>query len=169
MALTMTDARFNFSAADESGTVAFARALAEALPPGTVVALDGVLGAGKTRLVQAVAEALGVDRRAVTSPTFVLVQQYQGRMPIYHVDAYRLRDEDEFLQLGVEEYFSGDGLVFIEWANRVANCLPRERLEIVIAVTGPDSRAFEITARGRSYAACIDALRERLSLGNSGR
>lgn len=165
----MTDASFTFHAADESGTVALARALAEVLPAGTVVALDGVLGAGKTRLVQAVAEALGVDRRAVTSPTFVLVQQYQGRLPIHHVDAYRLRDEDEFLQLGVEEFFSGEGLVFIEWANRVANCLPRERLGIAITVTGPDSRAFEIVALGRSYAACIDALRKRLPLGNPNR
>jgi len=120
-------------------------------------------------VVQGVAEALGIDRREVTGATFVLGQQYQGRMPIYHGEAYRLRDEDEFLQLGVEEYFSGEGLVFVEWANRVANCLPRERLEIEIVVTGPESRTFEIAARGPRFAACVEALRKRLPLGNSSR
>src|SRR6185295_1538611 len=122
--------RCTFVAESEAATVALGRVLAELLPSGTVVALDGPLGAGKTRLVQAVAEALGINSREVTSPTFILVQQYQGRTPIYHLDAYRLRDEDEFLQLGVDEFFSSESLVFIECAKRVANCLPRERFQI---------------------------------------
>ncbi len=94
-------------------------ALAEVLPDGTTVALCGTLGAGKTRLVQAIAEAAGVDRRNVLSPTFVLIQEYHGRRTVYHIDAYRLRDADEFLALGPEEYFEGDGLVLVEWADRV--------------------------------------------------
>ena len=89
------------------------------LPPGTTVALCGTLGAGKTRLVQAIAEGLGVNRRDVVSPTFVLIQEYRGRRMIYHIDAYRLRDDDEFQQLGPDEYFESDGLVLIEWADRV--------------------------------------------------
>ena len=110
---------FIYNSADESATAALGAALAEVLPEGTTVALCGPLGAGKTRLVQAIAEAAGVDRGNVTSPTFVLIQEYHGRRTIYHIDAYRVRDEDEFESLGVEEYFEGDGLVLVEWADRV--------------------------------------------------
>ena len=99
-------------------------ALAEALPYG-VVALDGPLGAGKTRLVQAVAAACGVDRRDVVSPTFVLMHEYHGDRPIYHIDVYRLRDDDEFLQLGVDEHFGPPNLVLIEWAGRMERCMPQ--------------------------------------------
>ena len=94
-----------------------------------VIALTGPLGAGKTRLVQAVAVASGVDRREVVSPTFVLVHEYHGSRPIYHLDAYRLRDDDEFLELGADEYFGPPNLVFIEWADRVRRCLPPERID----------------------------------------
>ena len=87
------------------------------------------------------------------SPTFVLIQEYHGRRTIYHIDAYRLRDEDEFDSLGPEEYFESDGLVLVEWADRVEGCLPRERIEIRIEVTGPESRRFEIAAVGQRYAA----------------
>ena len=87
-----------FTANNEHDTDRLGAALAEVLPPGTVVALIGTLGAGKTRLVQAVAAALGVPPGSVTSPTFVLVNEYTGgRLPIYHFDTYRLKDDDEFL------------------------------------------------------------------------
>jgi tRNA threonylcarbamoyladenosine biosynthesis protein TsaE len=151
---------FVYNSADESATAALGAALANALPAGTTVALCGPLGAGKTRLVQAIAEAAGVDRQNVTSPTFVLIQEYHGRRTIYHIDAYRVRDEDEFESLGVEEYFESDGLVLIEWADRVRRCLPSERVEIHIEVTGPDSRRFEIAALGQRYESLIEQLRE---------
>jgi tRNA threonylcarbamoyladenosine biosynthesis protein TsaE len=154
--------RFLYDAADETATAALGAALAEVLPDGTTVALCGTLGAGKTRLVQAIAEALGVDRRNVTSPTFVLIQEHHGRRTIYHIDAYRLRDEDEFLALGPEEYFDSDGLVLIEWADRVEHCLPSQRLEIHIEATGPQSRQFEIIAIGMAYEAAIERLQHRL-------
>ena len=119
--------------------------LAAALRPGTVVALDGTLGAGKTRLVQAVAAALGVSPETVTSPTFVLIQEYHtGKMPIFHFDAYRLRDEDEFLQLGPDEYFDAGGVSFVEWAGRVSGCLPRRRWEILIEHQGAEERKFTL-------------------------
>ena len=151
-----------YEAKDESGTAALGAALAEVLPPGTTVALCGTLGAGKTRLVQAIAESLGIDRGNVVSPTFVLAQEHHGRRTIYHIDAYRLRDEDEFLALGPEEYFESDGLTLLEWADRVENCLPRDRIAIQIDVTGPDSRRFTIAAVGRRYAGLIEQLRHRL-------
>ena len=138
-----------FNAENETATAALGHALAGVLPPGTTVALCGTLGAGKTRLVQAIAEGLGVDRREVVSPTFVLIQEYRGRRMIYHIDAYRLRDDDEFQQLGPDEYFESDGLVLIEWADRVAGSLPREYVEIRVEVTGLESRRFEIRGVGR--------------------
>jgi tRNA threonylcarbamoyladenosine biosynthesis protein TsaE len=126
--------------------------LAECLPAGATVSLVGTLGAGKTRLVQAVAEALGAPRDAVTSPTFVLVNEYpQGRLPVYHFDAYRLKDDDEFLQLGPDEYFEGQGLTFVEWGDRVAHCLPRKAVEVRIEIGAGQER--EITIRGLSEAA----------------
>ena len=83
---------------------------------------------------------------SVTSPTFVLVNEYtDGRLPIYHFDTYRLKDDDEFLELGPEEYFDSSGLVFVEWADRVADLLPSERLDITIEVTGPAARRITLT------------------------
>lgn len=136
-----------FDSFHEADTERLGRALAEALPPGAVVALIGTLGAGKTRLVQAVATALGVPVCDVTSPTFMLVNEYRGgRRPVYHFDTYRLKDDDEFLELGPEEYFDSDGISLVEWADRVAGLLPRERLEITIEVTGEAHR--QITLHG---------------------
>ena len=151
--------RFTYEAPDEAATAALGAALAEVLPDGSVVALCGTLGAGKTRLVQAIAEASGVDRRDVLSPTFVLIHEYQGRRPIYHLDAYRVRDEDEFLELGPEEYFEGDGLALVEWADRVEGCLPPERIEIRVEVTGPHSRRFDVIALGSRYGPVIGRLK----------
>lgn len=146
--------------ADEKGTQALGAALAEVLPVGTVVALIGPLGAGKTRLIRAVAEAAGVAEGVVASPTFVLVHEYAGRLPIFHFDVYRLRDEDEFLALGPEEYFSQPGWSFVEWADRVADCLPGERLEILIEPVGPNARRITIRALGQKYDQVIEALKK---------
>lgn len=145
----------------EADTVRLGAALADVLPDGTTVALCGTLGAGKTRLVQAVAEAVGVDRRNVTSPTFVLIQEYRGRRALYHIDAYRLRNEDEFLALGPEEYFQSDGLVLVEWADRVQGCLPKDRIEVHIEITGPQSRRFEVVPVGEKYVGAVKQLARR--------
>jgi tRNA threonylcarbamoyladenosine biosynthesis protein TsaE len=149
---------FTFHAESEVDTERLGAALADALPGGTVVALMGTLGAGKTRLVQAFAAAQGVPRDAATSPTFVLVNEYQGRLPIYHIDAYRLRDEDEFLELGPEEYFDSAGVTFIEWADRVADCLPAERVEIRCEATGETSRRFTASATSPRLEQVVDAV-----------
>src|SRR5205814_7406277 len=96
---------------DLEATTDLGRRLGGLLFPGAVVALLGPLGAGKTHLVRAIAEGLGIsDPRAVSSPTFVLIQEYRARLPIYHFDAYRLRGEGEFFDLGGHEYFDGDGV-----------------------------------------------------------
>jgi len=141
--------QFAFEAASEADTDRLGAALAAVLPPGTTIAVNGTLGAGKTRLVQAIAAACGVQREEVVSPTFVLCQRYQGDRTIYHLDAYRLRDDDEFRELGPEEFYESDGLTIIEWADKVANCLPDERVEIDIEVTGQTARRFIMRGIGQ--------------------
>lgn len=138
--------------ASEADTVRLGERLAAELPAGTVVSLVGTLGAGKTRLVQAVTQALGATEE-VTSPTFVLVNEYtSGRLPVYHFDAYRLADEDEFLQLGPEEYFTGEtpagpGLTFVEWGDRVQDCLPASCVTVRIDVLEGERRRAQIHGR----------------------
>jgi tRNA threonylcarbamoyladenosine biosynthesis protein TsaE len=149
---------FVFEAASETDTDRLGAALAAVLPPGTTLALSGTLGAGKTRLVQAIAAACGIDREDVVSPTFVLCQRYQGGRTIYHLDAYRLRDDDEFRELGPEEFFESDGLTIIEWADKVADCLPDERVEIEIEVTGATARRFVVRGVGDRLSEVIKVL-----------
>ena len=117
-------------------TEAFGQRLASSLFPGAVVALIGPLGAGKTTLTRAIAIALGVEPRLISSPTFALVHEYPGRLPVYHFDAYRLNNVAEFVALGVDEYFQGDGVCLIEWADRVASSLPAEHLRIELTPIG---------------------------------
>jgi tRNA threonylcarbamoyladenosine biosynthesis protein TsaE len=139
---------------DLAASTLLGRRVAGLLFPGAVVALIGPLGAGKTYLVRAIAAGLGVrDARAVSSPTFVLIQEYTARLPIYHFDAYRLRSPREFFDLGVHEYFEGQGVSLVEWADRVEACLPAEYLRISVAVTGETNRRFQIEGRGEKYAA----------------
>lgn len=145
---------------DLSATEAFGRRLAELLFPGAVVGLVGPLGAGKTHLVRAVAEGLGIpDPRTVSSPTFVLIQEYDARLPIYHFDAYRLGSEEEFFDLGAHEYFEGDGVCLVEWADRVAGALPPERLTVRLEVTGETSRRAVVEGQGEQYEAVVRGLR----------
>ena len=146
----------------KQGTERLGAALAAALPPGTVVALLGTLGAGKTRLVQAIAAACGVERADVVSPTFVLCATYCGDRTIHHLDAYRLRDEDEFREIGADELLASDALTIIEWADKVADCLPDERLEIDIEVTGPTARRFTLRASGERMQAALEEVSKRL-------
>jgi len=150
--------KLTFNSSNETATAALGAAIAKVTPPGTMIALEGPLGAGKTRLVQAIAAASGVAAGIAVSPTFVLVQEYLGTRPIVHVDAYRMRDEDEFLALGAEEYLASDALLLVEWAGRVEACLPADRLQIVIDETGAASRSFSITALGPRSESILDLL-----------
>jgi tRNA threonylcarbamoyladenosine biosynthesis protein TsaE len=140
-------------------TEGFGHRLGPALFPGAVVALMGPLGAGKTQLVRAVAEGLEIiDGRVVTSPTFVLIQEYDARLPIYHFDAYRLAGPGEFFDLGIEEYFNSHGVSLIEWADRVEDCLPPEHLRLTLAITGETSRRLSAEGRGERYAEVVRKL-----------
>jgi len=152
-----------FDARSPEDTDRLGAALAEVLPQPLVVELRGTLGAGKTRLVEAVAAACGVPRAEVVSPTFVLIGQYHGRRTIYHMDAYRIADDDEFLELGPEEYFAAAALTFVEWGERVARCLPPDRLVIEIEVVGERARQFRMGAIGKLDTASLKALQGLLA------
>lgn len=154
---------FDYNADSMQQTRRLGQALAGTLPPGTVIALVGTLGAGKTHLVQAVARACGIATEEVTSPTFVLCREYHGQRDINHFDAYRIADDDEFLELGPDEYYETDGLTFIEWADRVVDCLPPRHWVISIEVTGQSSRLFRIGTTDDQDAPVLERLQKELS------
>lgn len=144
---------------DLSATEQFGRQLGHVLTAGTTIALNGPLGAGKTHLVRAIAEGLNVVNPAlVNSPTFVLIQEYPARLPIYHFDAYRLNGPAEFESLGTDEYFQAGGVCLVEWAEKVASSLPEDRLEITIAIIGSTARRLTITAGGPNSTRILESL-----------
>lgn len=144
---------------DLAATEAFGRRLGELLFPGAVVALVGQLGAGKTHLTRAIAEGLGVrNPAAVNSPTFVLIQEYPARLPIYHFDAYRLSGSREFAELGVEEYFRGEGVCIVEWADKVNATLPDDHLRIEIEIVDEHRRRFKLIPSGQGHSLLMRAL-----------
>ena len=117
--------------------------LGRALGPGAVVALTGELGAGKTCFIQGLVRGLGVTGRA-TSPTFVLINQYPGRVPVYHVDAYRTESLTELIDLGLLELLGGGGVTVIEWADKLESLLPPEAIHVHIDGVGDQPRAITI-------------------------
>ena len=133
-------------------TLDLGKCLGRAARPGDVIALVGDLGAGKTVLTKGVAEGLGAaSAREVVSPTFVLCREYlEGRMPLYHFDAYRLRGAADLESIGASEIFGGDGLSVVEWADRVPQALPADRLEILLEVIGDRARRLTLAARGKT-------------------
>ena len=128
-------------------TKALGRRLAAALAPGDVLALCGDLGSGKTTFVQGVARGLKV-REAVTSPTFVLVREYPGRLPIYHLDLFRLNRLDDLETIGYDEYLAGQGVTLIEWAQKMPQALPRDYVELTFTVSGPTTRTIAAIPHG---------------------
>ncbi len=146
----------------DNATHRLGSALAEAVFPGAVVSLVGDLGAGKTRLVRAFSAALGVSEEEVGSPTFVLIREYPGRLPVYHFDTYRLKNSEEFQDLGVDEYFHGEGVCFVEWGDRVKDLLPGDHLRIEITILSAESREFTFTATGPRSQTMLNELKERM-------
>lgn len=148
---------FKTSSADE--TIKFGEKLGRLLAAGHVIALVGELGAGKTTLVKGIVQGLGVkDRRAVKSPTFSLIHKYEGRIPIFHFDAYRLEGVQDMLDIGSDEIIFGNGVSIIEWADRVSECLPGKYLKITLIAVSENERKIELCSYGRCYDEIIDKL-----------
>ena len=138
-------------------TVDFSKHLATLLQPGDVITLEGDLGAGKTAFTKGLALGLGIHRN-VNSPTFTIIKEYQGTMPLYHMDVYRL--EDSYEDLGFDEYFEGNGVTVVEWAHLIEEQLPAERLNIFIYHEGEDTRKFVVKPIGKRY---VDLCKEIFS------
>ncbi len=117
--------------------------LAESFSPGSVVALFGSLGSGKTCLTQGICSGLGV-KDFVVSPSFVLINEYQGKFRVYHIDLFRLEKLSEIVNLGYEEYFYGDGICIVEWAEKAFELLPEKRLEIHLKILSEKEREIRI-------------------------
>ncbi len=131
----------------EEATERLGRRLASLFLGGDVIALYGELGAGKTCLVRGLAQGLGLEKELVSSPSFSLINEYPGPLPLFHMDCYRLGREEEFEELGLEEYFDGPGISIIEWAERIKD-LPEERLDISITILDESRRRIQIKGSG---------------------
>jgi tRNA threonylcarbamoyladenosine biosynthesis protein TsaE len=142
-------------------TVRLGEVLGSLLPGGMVVALTGELGTGKTVFAKGLARGLGVkDEREVTSPSFVLINEYQGRLPIYHLDLYRLPEAAEVEELGWTEFTGGPGVTIVEWAERAAELLPEDRIDLEIHWVDLEERAFRFHGKGPGGAETVRRLKE---------
>ena len=140
----------------EEDTVYLAENIESEKFPNMVICLYGELGSGKTVFAKAFAHAMGID--GVTSSTFNIIKEYNGELPLYHMDVYRLEDEN-IDNLGIEEYFNKGGVTIIEWADLIEDYLPEERLDIKIKVTGENSRVIILKPHGEDYVrVCEDIL-----------
>ena len=128
---------------DEEDTLSVGRSLAEKLSSGSVVALYGELGAGKTAFVRGLADGLGLKCR-VTSPTFTIVNEYDGAVPLFHFDMYRLRSEDELFEIGWEDYLLRGGVIAVEWSENAERSLPGNTVRVHIQKTGENSRRIDM-------------------------
>jgi len=150
---------YTFRSMQEADTEQLAKRLADWIQPGAIIALDGDLGAGKTRFSQALARAIGVED-VVNSPTFTIIKEYDGtELPLYHMDVYRLSIE-EADELGLDEYFYGQGLTVVEWSSLITELLPPEHLHIYIEYAGETERVFHFRGMGSPYEAWCKKLNE---------
>ena len=127
-------------------TLAIARALGAALRPGDVVALTGDLGAGKTLFCKGVGEALGIPPDRIVSPTFTIVTEHAGPVPLTHIDVYRLAGAREADEIGMRELLSGDGVCLVEWAEKIEELLPTDCIQVTFSFSGDDRREIAIAA-----------------------
>jgi tRNA threonylcarbamoyladenosine biosynthesis protein TsaE len=141
-------------------TIRIGKSIGSQLLPGDVVALVGELGAGKTQFIKGLAAGAGIRNAAyISSPSFTLINEYPGKMTFYHVDLFRLGEEKEAEELGLEDYFQGKGITAIEWADKIPSLLPKELLLIRIAYAGRNRRSLEIIGKGKRYEELVDELR----------
>lgn len=123
--------------------------------PNMIICLNGELGSGKTMFTKGIANALGIKEN-ITSPTYTIIKEYNGEMPLYHMDVYRLDGNTD--GIGIEEYFNKGGVVVIEWANTIKDILPDERLDIKFKVSGEEKRTLIVTPYGKKYEELCEAV-----------
>jgi len=153
VALTTLDRAVRVETESAEATLELGRSVGALLGPGEVVGLFGELGSGKTTFIKGCALGLGVpDARVVTSPTFTLMNIYHGRCPVYHFDLYRIGSPGELAELGHADFFGGEGVSLVEWAERAGPLLPARALRVVCTTLGPERRRIEITRGGKDRA-----------------
>ena len=152
-------ARVEILSTSSSDTRRLGARLGELARAGDLFCLEGDLGAGKTCFVQGLGAGLGI-RDAIHSPTFILPNEHRGgQLPLYHLDVYRVRSAEEAIGFGLEDYLSGDGVLVIEWAEKIRAALPAERLWISFAHRGEEARAISFDAIGARYEELLASLR----------
>ena len=140
---------------NEMDTIEIAQNFESEKFPNMIICLDGELGSGKTVFTKGIANALGV-KESITSPTFTIIKEYDGELPLYHMDVYRLNCSVE--GTGIEEYFHKGGVVVIEWADMIHDILPEERLDIKFKVVGENSRVLILKPHGKKYEELCEAV-----------
>lgn len=129
------------------------------LAPGDVVSLVGELGSGKTCFTRGLARGLGIDGAVpIVSPTFTLINEYPGQMPLYHFDLYRIREISEILELGYQEYFFGEGITVIEWGERAEELLPEEHLRVEFRYQDETVREISVRGRGKRFERLLQSI-----------
>lgn len=126
------------------------RCIGESLTGGEIIAMTGDLGAGKTTITKSIAKGLDIDEY-ITSPTFTIVNEYEGRLKLFHFDVYRIGDIEEMYDMGYEEYFYSGGVCIIEWANLIEEILPEDTIRIEISTQDENKRQFIITGKGEKF------------------
>lgn len=154
---------YEFHTKSEEETRRLAKKLGSMLQPSDVITLEGDLGAGKTTFTKGLAEGLEITR-TVKSPTFTIIKEYKGRLPLYHMDVYRLEDSDE--DLGFEEYFHGKGVTVVEWAQYIEDMLPDHLLNISIDYSGETERMIKLIPSGERYIQLCKELKEDEYISN---
>jgi len=145
-------------------TLSIGRGIAGNLQAGDIICLFGNLGSGKTVLTKGIAEGIGLNKKDVISPSFVLIREYKdARLPLYHFDLYRLDKQREIYLLGYEEYFYGDGVSVVEWADRLGNLLPGSYLRIELRVKAPTKRELKISGFGKRHRQLREMIDEDIS------
>lgn len=132
--------------------------ISRCLEKGTVLCLDGDLGAGKTAITQFIAREFGV-KEYITSPTFNIIKEYEGRLPFYHMDVYRIESEDDMYDLGYDEYIYSEGVTVIEWSEKIRGILPEERIDVKIDRIDDNKRIMTIEGKGVVYDKITEELK----------
>jgi tRNA threonylcarbamoyladenosine biosynthesis protein TsaE len=150
--------RFNLISHNPSETHLFGASIGRLAMPGDIFLLVGKLGAGKTCLAQGIARGLGIEEY-IPSPSYVLIREFYGRLPLYHIDLYRLDLPQEIADLGLDDYLYGRGICVIEWAEKGSSLMPPEHMIIRIDYLGDTERSFQLEAYGRHYMKMLDKLK----------
>jgi len=152
--------KYIFSSHNPAATSDLGKKIGELLEPGSIIAMIGELGCGKTLMTRGICEGLTVPLRQVNSPTFVLVNEYRGRLPVYHMDLYRLDEIGDGFDIGILDYLARarEGVMIVEWAEKISTLLPKDHLEIEFNILSPRKRGITLSAPGGMFSRLIREL-----------